>query len=194
MFTKLDENDIKLIKVPANFTYLYQPLDSQASVNVASKQFMKTWFTKWSQVIQQIDMGKDIASIDVKFQLTTLKPLHAKWLIELHNYLTSPEGREICMEGWKVTGIYDAIQMTSKNLPSLDPFADIDPLFEEEDECVYAESTNLGSSQIYVTGYESDGDFELGDDTEEDERLFEDEGDEDEEDCEEDEEDTSSQI
>ena len=45
-----------------------------------------------------------------------------------------------------------------------------------------------------VTNYESDGDFELGDDTEEDERLFEDEGDEDEEDCEEDEEDISSQI
>ena len=157
---------------------------------------MKNRFTKWhsSQVIQQIDMGKDIASIDVKFQLTTLKPLHAKWLIELHNYLTSPEGREICMKGWKVTGIYDAVQMTSTNLRSLDPFADIDPLFEKEDECVYAEATNLGSSQIYVTDYESDGDFELGDDTEEDERLFEDEGDEDEEDCEEDEEDILSQI
>ena len=50
------------------------------------------------------------------------------------------------MKGWKVTGIYDAVQMTSKIFPSPDPFADIDPLFEEEDECVCAEATNLGSS------------------------------------------------
>ena len=68
VFTKLDENNIKLIKVPANFLYLYQPLDAQASVNVVSTQLMKIRFTKWysSQVIQQIDMGKDIASIDGK--------------------------------------------------------------------------------------------------------------------------------
>ena len=81
------------------------------------------------------------------------------------------EGR---MKGWKDTGIYDAVQMTSKTLPSLDPFADIDPLFEKEDECVYAETTN--PVKYTFTDYESDGDFELGDDTEEDERLFEDEG------------------
>ena len=179
VFAKLDENDTKLKKVPANFTYLYQPLDAQGSVNVFSKMFMKKRFTQWysNQVIQQIDMGKDISSIDIKFRLTTMKPLHAKWLIELYNYLTSPEGKEICMKGWMVTGIYDAVQMTLKNLPTLDPFNDIDPLFNEneQEDVVNAQAA---ANRIYVAeedyADDADDEFECGDD-ETEVQLFEDE-------------------
>ena len=78
---KLDENDTIFPKVSANFTYLYQPLDAQGFVNVCAETFMKKRFTQWYS--QQLDAGKDIASIDIKFRLTSIKPLHAKWLIEI---------------------------------------------------------------------------------------------------------------
>ena len=35
--------------------------------------------------MKQLDDGKLIEEIDVKLQLTTLKPLHADWLVELYN-------------------------------------------------------------------------------------------------------------
>ena len=42
----------------------------------------------------------------------------------MYDHMTSPIGREVCVKGWQVSGIHDAIQMTSANLPSIDPFSD----------------------------------------------------------------------
>ena len=47
VFQKLDDNNTMLLKVPANMTYLYQPLDAQGSVNGESKKIMKQKFTNW---------------------------------------------------------------------------------------------------------------------------------------------------
>ena len=60
VFQKLDDNNTKLRKVPANMTYLYQPLDAQGSVNGESKRFMKQKFTNWywSEVLNEMDKGK----------------------------------------------------------------------------------------------------------------------------------------
>ena len=44
-------------------------------------------------------------SIDVNFKLTSLKALHAHWLIELYNVLTTAEGRETVLNGWKKSGV-----------------------------------------------------------------------------------------
>ena len=43
----LNENNIKLQKVPANLTYLFQPLDVQGGPNGQAKRFMKNKFTLW---------------------------------------------------------------------------------------------------------------------------------------------------
>ena len=43
----LNENNIKLQKVPANLTYLFQPLDVQGGPNGHAKRFMKKKFTLW---------------------------------------------------------------------------------------------------------------------------------------------------
>ena len=56
------------------------------------------------------------------------KPLHAKCLIDLYNYMTSPDGQAVSLKGWKVAGITEAVQKGLNGLPSLDPFHDIDPL------------------------------------------------------------------
>ena len=78
-----------------------------------------------------MDDGKSVEDIDVKLQLTRLKPLNAEWLAELYNQITAKEGKDIIMSGWKSAGILQAIRTGSANLEILDPFSDIDPLISE---------------------------------------------------------------
>ena len=64
----------------------------------------------------------------MKLTLTTLKPLHSTWIIEFYNKMTSGEVKPIIQNGWKSAGIEDALKMGKRNMPSLDPFFDIDLL------------------------------------------------------------------
>ena len=83
------------------------------------------------EITEQLDNGKQI-EVDVKLQLTSLKPLHAEWLVELFNNMTISQGKEIIMSGWKASGIIiEAIKKGSTRLRSLDPFNDLDPLLSE---------------------------------------------------------------
>ena len=79
----LNENHILLEKVPANLTYLFQPLVVQGGPNSYVKRFMKKMFTLWysDQVIRALDEGKDIKDVEISLKLSIVKPLHAKWLI-----------------------------------------------------------------------------------------------------------------
>ena len=79
-----------------------------------------------SEITNQMDDGKSVEEVDVKLQLTRLKPLHVEWLTELHNHMTMQEGEGIVMSGWKSAGILQAIRTGSVNLERLDPFSDID--------------------------------------------------------------------
>ena len=89
---KIRENSIKLVKVPANMTPLFQPLD--LTVNGAAKAFMKRKFTEWysSCILAQLAEGKEIEDVEVPLKLSVLKPLHAKWVIDLFNLLYIREG------------------------------------------------------------------------------------------------------
>ena len=101
------------------------------------------------QITEQLDNGKQIEEVDTKLQLTRLKPLHAEWLVELFNHMTTIQGKEIIMSGWKVSGIIEAIKKASARLPSLDPFNDLDPLLTESpntEECF--EISELDEDQI----------------------------------------------
>ena len=44
--------------------------------------------------------------------------------------MTPFEKQSICLKGWKVSGILDAVQKKLNKVPSLDPFNDVDPLFD----------------------------------------------------------------
>ena len=107
--------------------------------------------------------GTAVENIDIKMKLSVMKPLHASWIIELYNYMTSGAGREVCINGWKRSGISDAIQKGVNDLPTLDPFDDIDPLVEEVNvlDIVYDESS-LATNK-YITQYESNSDSEWED-------------------------------
>ena len=67
-----------------------------------------------------------------KFYLTVIKPLLAKWLMKFYNHITSEKGSEIIINGWKRSGIYDAVKNGSSSLPSIEPFYEIAPLVVTE--------------------------------------------------------------
>ena len=112
-------------------TDLLQPLN--LTVNGYAKKYCKTRFNHWyiSEITKQMDDRKSVEEIDVKLQLTKSKPLHAEWLAELYNQMTTKEGKDIIMRGRKSAGIPQAIRTGSVNLESLDPFSDIDPLISD---------------------------------------------------------------
>ena len=94
---------------------------------------MKNKFSTWygNQISKQLDEGVKVDSVDVKLQLTTLKPLHAQWVVDFYNEMTSSKGKNIIESGWRAAGITDAIRLGSKNLPPFDPFHEIDPLLDD---------------------------------------------------------------
>ena len=122
----LDDNLVCHEKVPANMTCYFQPLD--LTVNGEAKKFLSKKFPLWysKQIIECFQKGKSIEQIKVELKLSILKPLHAKWIMELYNYLTSAEMRGIVLDGWRRAGILDAVENGEKHLPPLDPFHDID--------------------------------------------------------------------
>ena len=83
---RLTELNIECVYVPANMTHFFQPLD--LTVNGCAKQRMRKQFVTYysSAVKQQLDSGKQLEDIEVDFRLSVLRPLHAKWLVELFNF------------------------------------------------------------------------------------------------------------
>ena len=113
----LKQNNFLTQYIPTNMTNYYQ-------------DFLKAKFSTWlcKQVQNHLDKGVAIEDIDIKFQLTTTKPLHAHWFIHLYNELSSPGAKDVIIGRWKKSGIYDAIKLGSSDLPSIDPFAEIEPM------------------------------------------------------------------
>ena len=105
----LTDNNIHYVLVPNNMTQLFQPLD--LTVNKHCKSYLKRLFSEWyaQQIENQLSLGKKVEEIKIEFRLTTLKPLHAKWLVEYYNEITSENGSYVIINGWKAADIYEAI-------------------------------------------------------------------------------------
>ena len=118
---KLDSLSIEMVQVPANMTHFFQPLD--LTVNRAAKQLTKKKkaFVTYSK---QLEAGNQLEDIEVDLRLSVLKPLHAQWLVDVYNYFSTEEGREIILKGWKKAGIQAVID-GSVVLPPENPFQDI---------------------------------------------------------------------
>ena len=114
-------------------TQLFQPLD--LTVNKHCKSYLKRLFSEWydQQIESQLSFREKVEEIKIEFCLTTLKPLHARWLVEYYKEITSENGSSVIIHGWKAAGIYDTIKAGSAGLQSIDPFEDISPLVTEHD-------------------------------------------------------------
>ena len=161
----LKENIIETEYIPNNMTNYYQPLN--LTTNKWAKDYMKAKFSEWysQQVREAIDSGKSIEDIEIKFPLSVMKPLHGSWLIDMCNELTSENSKEMIKSGWERSGIMDANSSGSKNLPTLDPFAEIDPLESEENvDFPDAEQVNKEYERRKIEPHEnSDSKSEYGD-------------------------------
>ncbi len=90
-----------IVFVPANCTDRLQPLD--VSVNKPAKTFMRAQFQEWyaEQIQQQVDGKLEKKPVDLK--LSIVKPLAAKWFVQLSDYLKSKP--DIITNGFKGAGI-----------------------------------------------------------------------------------------
>ena len=57
-----------------------------------------------------MEEGKELETIEVPLKLSNIKPLHAKWLIEMYNEMKSDKGRKVCLKEWEVSGIKAAVE------------------------------------------------------------------------------------
>ena len=78
-----------------------------------------TWFSR--QISLGTKNGVELDNIEVGYLLSVLKPLHAKWLVELYNHMSTDEGNEIVANGWKKVGIFDPIKFALSGL-RISPF------------------------------------------------------------------------
>lgn len=123
----LEENNILSVKVPANHTNLFQPLD--LTVNKCSKAFFSDKYQTWyaEQVAKQISRGVSPHDVKVDIRLFALKPLHAKWIVDYYNHMSKQDNRQIVVNGFKKAGIIEAYEQAKKLKELVDnPFLDID--------------------------------------------------------------------
>ena len=78
----LDSPNIEVVKVPVNMTHF--PAARLNSQRVRKKFMRRQFVTCYAEEIKkQMDAGVPAESIDVNLKLTSLKALHANWLIGL---------------------------------------------------------------------------------------------------------------
>ena len=96
---KLKSLMIEQVSVPANMTHFFQPLD--LTVNRVAKNFTKKEFTSYYLgVIQQgLQDGKQLEDIEVDLRLSVIKHLHAQWLVNMYNFLSTRDGKETISKG-----------------------------------------------------------------------------------------------
>ena len=87
--------------VPNNMTADFQVLD--LIVNKWVKGIILDKFNKWfaENLRKELDAEKSLDEISIKFKLTAMKHLHAKWVIDVFNQLSSFEGKKVILGGWK---------------------------------------------------------------------------------------------
>ena len=105
------DNNILIVNIPRNMTKYYQPLD--LIVNGYCKKFLKRKFTQWCSAEVTRQLANKVASeaVQVKLQLTKLKPLKAGWIIEFFNEMTTSKGSEIIGKVWNASGTKDSIKL-----------------------------------------------------------------------------------
>ena len=126
----LDENKIFVCKVPPKMTNLVQPQDFM--LNKSAKDFTKQKFVNQFQdeLIKVWERRQNLDDIEIQYQLSVLKALCDRWLIDLYNYMTTEVGKQI-MNGWRRPRILDTIHLGWQNLPPVDRFNDISSMSNE---------------------------------------------------------------
>ena len=146
--------------VPNNMTNYFQVLD--LTVNKWGKDFMKQKFNKWfaTQLRNKLQSRKALENITIKLLLSTMKSLHAGWLIDCYNQLILSHGKEVILTGWRASGISVAVEDGSIDF-FVDPFNEIDPF----DQIIEINMTSVfrPMSEEYINKEKVSNDYDLDD-------------------------------
>ena len=98
------------------------------------------------QIDHQLTLGKKVEEIEIKSNLTEMKTILAKWITGFYNHMSTEDGSKVFINGFKRSGIFNAITDGSSALPAIDPFHDIAPML----------TTNYVVNQVF---YPIEGNF-----------------------------------
>ena len=118
-------NNIIVIHVPNNHTNLFQPLD--ISVNKSAKCFITEKYQDWyaEQVVEQLNKGVAAHDVKVDVRLSTVKPLHANWIIAMYKHMRN--SKDLIINGFKKAHIMEAfVRSSSLSILCENPFQDIE--------------------------------------------------------------------
>ena len=134
-------------------------------MNRSEKAFFKRRFTKWysNEIHRELDEGKQIDQVGVLLCLSVLKPLHAKWIVEFYNDMTTPKGKDVIVNGWKSSGITKTLERRKNDFGNLDPFSDIKPLVDSAPHCADVGQQIPSAAEIEMISYQR-SDFNNDDD------------------------------
>ena len=107
-----NKNNCALVNVPHNLTNKFQPLD--LTINQKAKKYLSSKFNEWyaERVSKQLMNGKAPGHVKVLLKLSDLKPLHAKWIVEMYGYLK--QQKESVVKGFEKAGILEAVKMAQE--------------------------------------------------------------------------------
>ena len=103
----LDSNHIYVVKVPPNCTGSLQKMDLAA--NKSAKDFLNKQFQVWYSQQVKNNMRENIVKV-MDTKMTVMKPLGAKWLGLLCNYLC--QNKSLAINGFKAAGICDMLNIS----------------------------------------------------------------------------------
>ena len=74
-------------RVPSNHTNFFQPL--HISVNKSAKGYIAGRYQDWyaEKVFEQLNRGAQVHDVRVDVRLSTIKPLHTRWIIDIYKCL-----------------------------------------------------------------------------------------------------------
>ena len=74
------------------------------------------WYTE--QVAKQLGECKAPADVEVSLNFSEIKPLHVKWIYEMHEYL---RGRsDLVLNGFESAGITEAVEKSNEVFESIE--------------------------------------------------------------------------
>ena len=105
------EKDCELVIVH-NLTNKFQPLD--ISINQKAKKFVAHKFNTWytDRVSEQLRRGAAPGEVKISMKLSDLKPLHARWIVDMSVYLK--QQNESIVNGFDKAGITEAVKSANE--------------------------------------------------------------------------------
>ena len=114
-----EKNFCEKVIVPHNLTNKFQPLD--LSVNKPGESFISEKYNTWMAKEVSNQLQREISPVKIDLILGIIKPMHAKWIVELFNIMKKE--KEKIINGFNSVVITEAIQSANVVLEKVEnPF------------------------------------------------------------------------